>query len=159
MASVGMPVLLRINVTKENINSAYSIPEYINSFSDTEKSKVQVLIQQVWQDSQNDILDEIWGLYGEFLKIGIIPWPRRFNFYKHICYADIKNSAVINYNGKIFKCTAIDFDKKRQTEKLNPMVHLIFLYLIKLDYQNVWQIVFALNVEYTQSVMVGVLRI
>ncbi len=68
MASVGMPVLLRINVTKENINSAYSIPEYINSFSDTEKSKVQVLIQQVWQDSQNDILDEIWGLYGEFLK-------------------------------------------------------------------------------------------
>jgi uncharacterized protein len=112
MASVGMPVLLRINVTKENINSAYSIPEYINSFSDTEKSKVKVLIQQVWQDSQNDILDEIWGLYGEFLKIGIIPWPRRFNFYKHICYADIKNSAVINYNGKIFKCTAIDFDKK-----------------------------------------------
>lgn len=113
MASSQLPVLLRINVTKDNIQSAFEIPRYFEGFSDLEKSKIHVLIQQVWQDVDNDILDDIWILYGEFIKVGLSTWPRRFNFYKNICYADTCDSAVINSNGKIFKCTAIDFDKSK----------------------------------------------
>lgn len=113
MVSANLPVLLRINVTKDNIEGASDIVNSLRSFSDTEKTKINILIQQVWQDVKNDILDEIWILYSQFLKIGIRPWSRRFNFYKSCCYADKRHSAVINYDGRIFKCTAIDFDKKR----------------------------------------------
>lgn len=119
MASAGLPVLLRINVTKENILSAHEIPKLMTGFKDVIKSKIQILIQQVWQDSQNDILDKIWELYEAFMNAGFTPWPRRFNFYKHICYADTKHSAVINHDGKIFKCTAIDFDKAAPDGKIS----------------------------------------
>ena len=112
MASAGFPVILRVNVTKENIKGATEIVESFKSVCKDAKRNINVLIQQVWQDAKNDILDEIWSLYSEFLKIGISPWRRRFNFYSSCCYADMRHSAVINHDGKIFKCTAIDFDQK-----------------------------------------------
>ncbi len=112
MATCGLPVLIRINVTKDNIQSAYKIPDYFRDLSDIEKKQLHILIQQVWQDVHNDILDEIWEVYTKFLEIGIKPWPRKFNFYQTICYADHRHSAVINYDGKIHKCTAIDFETK-----------------------------------------------
>lgn len=107
-----MPVVLRINATKENIRSAFEIPLYFNDLKDNEKMLLQILVQQVWQDAKNDILDSILELYEEFIKIGIAPWHRRFNYITDICYGDSAHSCVINYDGKIFKCTALDFDKK-----------------------------------------------
>lgn len=103
-------VLLRVNVTSKNIEGALDIPRYFEDFTSDEKKCVNVVVQQVWQDYANDLLDEIWDLYSCFHKRGIMPWPRKFNFIKDICYADKLNSAIINYNGHIYKCTAMDFD-------------------------------------------------
>lgn len=124
MAAADFPVLLRINVTKDNINGASEIINSFRLFSEQEKSKINVLIQQVWQDVKNDILDEIWALYSQFVKIGIRPWPRRFNFYQACCYGDKRHSAVINHDGKIFKCTAINFDQKQPDGELSADGHI-----------------------------------
>lgn len=118
MVDANLPVLLRINVTKENINDACQIVNSFQSFTEKAKHRINVLIQQVWQDLKNDILDEIWALYSKFVEIGIRPWPRRFNFYQACCYADKRNSAVINHDGRIFKCTAINFDQKNPDGEL-----------------------------------------
>lgn len=112
MVVTDLPILLRINVTKDNINDAFNIINYFKDLPNNKKGNINVLIQQVWQDVKNDIIDEIWELYSDFIKIGIRPWPRRFNFYQDFCYADKLHSAVINHDGNIFKCTAINFDKK-----------------------------------------------
>lgn len=111
MIQRGIQVLLRINVTKENIKGAFEIIKYFEDIPYGDKMNLHLFVQQVWQDVQNDILDDVWDLYSEFIKIGILPWPRRFSFYKSICYADNMHSTVVNYNGKIYKCTAVDFDK------------------------------------------------
>lgn len=114
MTAAGLPVLIRINLTKENAQSALQIPDYFKDLTDAQKALAQVSVQQVWQDAGNDIFDEGWDIYEKFLKIGIRRMPKDFDFIKSICYADKRHSAVINYDGRIFKCTAIDFDKKKE---------------------------------------------
>ncbi len=113
------PVALRMNLTKDNITEALAVPEYFANFANDEKQYLSVLLQQVWQDAPNDILDEMWELYEAFMKIGVKPWRRRFDFITNICYADKLHSAVINYNGDIFKCTAVDFDKITPDTKID----------------------------------------
>ena len=110
LANEGISVVVRINVTKDNITGANVIPAMFEDLSENAKKNIYILIQQVWQDVKNDILDEILELYEEFIKIGIKPWYRRFNYTKDICYGDSAHSCVINYDGKIFKCTAMDFE-------------------------------------------------
>lgn len=45
---------------------------------------------------------------------------------KTYCYADYKNSCVINYNGDIFKCTARDFNKQEKIGHLSSSGEIIF---------------------------------
>lgn len=116
-----LPVLVRINVTSKNIIGSLDIPEFFNNFNKEEKEYLHVIVQQVWQDSTNDILDDIWALYSRFYEYGIMPWPRKFNFIKDICYADKLHSAIINYNGNIHKCTAMDFEESLSDGTLDDM--------------------------------------
>lgn len=119
LAKAGFPVLIRINLTKENAQSALDISGYFCDLDQKTKKKINVLVQQVWQDAKNDIFEETWDIYESFLKIGINPWPIYFNVLKAICYADRRHSAVVNYDGRIFKCTAIDFNNKREDTTIN----------------------------------------
>lgn len=113
-AKANFPVLLRINLTKENSQSALDIPGYFCDLDSETQKNISVLVQQVWQDAKNDIFEETWNIYESFLKIGIRPWPIYFNVLRAICYADKRHSAVINYDGRVFKCTAIDFNSKQE---------------------------------------------
>lgn len=121
-ARAGFPVLLRINLTKENALSALEIPDYFNDLDLNSRMKINVLVQQVWQDAKNDIFEETWDVYESFLKTGIKPWPIYFNALRAICYADRRHSAVVNYDGRIFKCTAIDFNTKHEDGSLHEDV-------------------------------------
>lgn len=109
----GLNVLLRINLTHENLNSAYEIPKYFEDLEEPLRQKLQIALQQVWQDSEKgDISDELWNLRSAFKKIGIFHAPKPSDYVTSICYADRIHSAVVNYNGDLYKCTAIDFDKE-----------------------------------------------
>ncbi len=110
-ATAGMKVLLRLNLTGETIANAFEIPERFATLPNEAKKYIQVSIQQVWQDRDNktDIHQQKLNLYKRFYECGIQPdLPNHYTLTSP-CYGDCKNSLVVNYNGDIYNCTAVDF--------------------------------------------------
>ena len=125
-------VILRINYDKQTLKN---ITDIIDDLSENSKKRVSVDFQKIWQikitDKERILLDEAKkefekkGLYSHFW----VYKPRRFKR----CYSDSFSHYVINYNAKVFKCTArdysdnillgtlmpsgkIEWDKKRQSD-------------------------------------------
>ena len=125
-------VILRINYDKQTLKN---ITDIIDDLSENSKKRVSVDFQKIWQikitDKERILLDEAKkefekkGLYFHFW----VYKPRRFKR----CYSDSFSHYVINYNAKVFKCTArdysdnillgtlmpsgkIEWDKKRQSD-------------------------------------------
>ena len=98
-------IALRINyIEKTLINIEGIIPE----LSEQAKAKVTVKFQQVWQDSaKKQVCSE--ECENKFVNLGLKVDQSRFNTKGYVCYADKMQQALINYDGKVFKCTARDF--------------------------------------------------
>lgn len=112
LANNEFPVNVRINFTDENLSNSSKIVEDFKEVSEEAKEKyLKFDFHRVWQNNQIDDLDktlheiraqfEIWGL-----RTNSNNSP---NNIQNSCYADKRNSATINYNGDLFKCTARDF--------------------------------------------------
>ena len=108
-----MFVRVRINFTDKNIEDTYKIADDL-SIIKKEFSKKYLLIDfhRVWQNNQLDDIDIIVDRNVERIR------KKGFNVKSSLycndtvrgsCYADKRNSAVINFNGDVFKCTAQDF--------------------------------------------------
>jgi uncharacterized protein len=98
-------IMVRINYTEETLKNIDSI---LNSFSEKAKEKIQINFQQVWQDSfKGYVSAEDQKQIFKSLGFNINPFQLNTNY--HVCYADRINEAVINYDGRVFKCTARDF--------------------------------------------------
>jgi uncharacterized protein len=105
-------VTLRINFTSESIHNCFKI---VDDFEDIplyiRKNKLLIDFHRVWQDGQLDgtnlYLDENIEKIKEkgFVTNAIYSADNVANS----CYADKRNSATINYNGDLYKCTARDF--------------------------------------------------
>lgn len=101
-------ITMRINYDKQTLKH---IQDIIQDISETAKQYIQVDFQKVWQIKANDrdvqLLKEIKdifrlnGLNSDFWAYT----PKVF----HRCYSDKYHHYAINYNGKIFKCTAQDY--------------------------------------------------
>ena len=84
------------------------------------KEFLLVDLHRVWQDSKNDGIPKIVDDNIEKIKIVRIPVIHNSpNNVLESCYADKRNSAVINYNGDIYKCTARDFTSENRAGFLN----------------------------------------
>ncbi|GHT18808.1 radical SAM/SPASM domain-containing protein [Bacteroidia bacterium] len=108
-----MFVRLRINYTDDNVEDTYKIAE---DFSDIKgeilKEYLLVDYHRVWQNTKIDDINMIVGKNMRIIKSkGLRVKSSSYNSenVKGACYADKRNSAVINYNGDVFKCTARDF--------------------------------------------------
>lgn len=105
------PVRLRVNYTSENIDDTYKISEEFDSIPLSIKKDFLLMdFHRVWQD---DKVDDIGKIVEENTKkireMGVPVKHLAANNVHESCYADKRNSAVINYNGDLFKCTARDF--------------------------------------------------
>jgi len=126
-------VTLRINYTKEIISDCIHI---IDSFPEVLRRKILISLVQVWQDQDthsNDIigkknmLRQQIELQKTFKKAGFKIVNSNFeNELSYTCYADLNNEAIINYDGRIFKCTAIDFEKEKEDGFLNDNGEIIW---------------------------------
>lgn len=127
-------VILRINVTKTNINGSSEIPNSFADLSDENKKYINVIVQQVWQDKEvNDVDDGVLKLYKSFASYGIQIKSPNLNRILSPCYGDEYHSCVVNYNGSIYKCTAIDFDKFSSEGEIGENGQLV---LKTLHYEN-----------------------
>lgn len=105
-----IPVTLRINYTQENISSIMGIAEDLKKHIQPNfYSFLDIRLHQVWQTANIDLTDPISEIWDAFHSMGFRVSKPLFNNVFSPCYADLEHSAVINYNGDVFKCTAIDF--------------------------------------------------
>lgn len=112
--SLGFPVGVRFNYTAKSIPSFIDVVKDFSHLPQEQKHLVNFTFQRVWQDNEGDA-DQVGqqvehierafeqaGLFVNNAKSYIVPY----------CYADGVNTAVVNYNGDLFKCTARDFAPK-----------------------------------------------
>lgn len=112
--SHGFPVGVRFNYTAKSIPSFIDVVKDFSHLQQEQKQLVNFTFQRVWQDNEGDA-DQVGqqvehierafeqaGLFVNNAKSYIVPY----------CYADGVSTAVINYNGDLFKCTARDFAPK-----------------------------------------------
>lgn len=98
-------ILLRINYIKQTL---INIDEIIPQLSQEARSKVKIHFQQVWQDSMKHKIS-CQESEKKFIESGLKVDEPKFNTKGYTCYADKLQQAVINFDGKVFKCTARDF--------------------------------------------------
>lgn len=107
-------VRLRVNYTDKNIHDSYKIAGEFADIPQEIKDKNLLLdFHRVWQNAQEaDIRKEVEEVIElakkEHIRVSSGEAP---NNVAESCYADKRNSVVINYNGDIYKCTARDFTK------------------------------------------------
>lgn len=103
-------VTLRLNYTPENIHTMRSIVDDIVKIVPTNlRGILLVRLHQVWQTCGVEIVEDVDDLLECFIEHGILALKPVYNNVKSPCYADYKNSALVNYDGNVFKCTAVDF--------------------------------------------------
>lgn len=101
-------IILRINYDKKTL---YGIEDIIPYISNNAKKHITVDFQKVWQiDCNNEDINQLEKIKNIFrdngLKSGYWAYtPKQFNR----CYADKLHQYSINYDGRIFKCTAQDY--------------------------------------------------
>jgi uncharacterized protein len=107
-------VRLRINYTDSNI---HHMEEIAKDFSDlpTERKETGLMFDfhRVWQNEKGKDIEEAYlKTIQKFREHDfVVSSQRAMNNVNDSCYADKRNSVVINYNGDIFKCTARDFTR------------------------------------------------
>ena len=118
-------VCLRINYTQQNIQCMSSI---LRSFEDAPqdvKKYINVDFQRVWQDSDSDsgtadsLNSVLHKLIKEFSNAGFsCSFHKVQNNVVYPCYGDKKNNLLINYDGKVFSCTARNFTSENSVGTL-----------------------------------------
>lgn len=113
--SAHMNVLVRLNYRSKSILSFLDVIDSFRDIAPKYKNKLHFCFQQIWQDiCQNSDAEsfnkEFLNVKKAFEEAGLalksnVDVPMR-------CYADKPNCVVVNYDGKIFKCTAQDFRKE-----------------------------------------------
>lgn len=111
-------VRLRINYTKENLESIKHILDDIQIFNKDMKTYFEIDFHRVWQDREiagkeyelEGIRDTVDLFIGEGFKV---IFNDRDELYSS-CYADKKNTILLNYNGDVYKCSAKDFTKENR---------------------------------------------
>lgn len=118
LANHGIKVIVRVNFTSKNIDSALQLPDEFSNINDYTKKLILFDFQRVWQDRSNKF-DET-----EQKAVMLRIMMRKAGFTvltnnlmgdaRNVCYGDCINHILVNYNGDIFKCTARDFTSENR---------------------------------------------
>ncbi|SHJ67206.1 radical SAM/SPASM domain-containing protein [Bacteroides stercorirosoris] len=101
-------ICLRINCDRQTLKH---VTDVINDFTEQSKKCITVDFQRVWQvPCTDEMRRQLANVKATFESEGFAShfWAYRPLTFK-CCYADNINHYVVNYNGKIFKCTARDY--------------------------------------------------
>lgn len=100
-------VAVRINFDAQTLNNFDDILEDIK---DLDRKRVKIILKRIWQVNDNVINKEI--LLDTIQKLFDNNFIVDYYTQGGLCFAEMLNEAVVNYDGKVFKCTTIDeFDE------------------------------------------------
>ncbi len=113
-------ILLRINYTNEIIAKDFS--SILQVIPHKLRSHIRLHFQRVWQTVEKSpkCNDDIARNIVALREMGFFVIPDNHFSVKrtHLCYADRFNYIHVNYDGKIYKCTARDYSEDRSIGKL-----------------------------------------
>lgn len=115
----GISVTLRFNYTDKNIRTLKDVADDLSGLSSNQKSLLFISFHQVWQNVNVNLEKDIKDIVEYFHLMGFKASTPIFDNVRNSCYADKKNNALINYNGDVFKCTAVDFENTPRYGYLN----------------------------------------
>jgi uncharacterized protein len=117
----GFSVRLRVNYTNENIDCGELIAKDLADLPRDKTNKLLVIdFHKVWQEDETDLTKSILTRNLNVVnEIGFSAVSLAMNNVLDSCYADKRNSVVLNYNGDIYKCTARDFTKENREGFIN----------------------------------------
>lgn len=106
----GISVTARINYTPSNIDSIRAVADDLVKLVDEETRPLLIVrLHQVWQTTDSDLTAEVEQIIMYLTSKGVKALKPLFNNVYRPCYADFQNSALVNFNGDVYKCTAVDF--------------------------------------------------
>ena len=111
LAHNGMTVTVRMNYQIKNLLCFLDIIDDFCNQPQNRLRNIKFKFQRVWQDVSNlsneEISHQVRQVENAFIEAGL-EFEDSYNRPKR-CYADMENGIVINYDGKVYKCTAQDF--------------------------------------------------
>jgi uncharacterized protein len=114
-------VLLRINYTNEILSKDYRL--ILDIIPEVVRNQIRINFQRVWQTANTASKNNQYLLknISDLREMGFRVSPD--NIYRanrtHVCYADRFNYAHINYDGKVYKCTAQDYSDEHAIGELD----------------------------------------
>lgn len=111
-------ITLRINYDQKTL---FGISDIVTILSDNAKKHIIVDFQKVWQiKSTASICKQLSLIKKSFYENGLDSeyWAFRPHMF-HRCYSDKLRQYTINYDGRVFKCTAQDYGDDKSIGKLN----------------------------------------
>lgn len=105
-------VTLRINYTPDNLQNCGKIIQDLQGILPEKKKNLNISFHCVWQESRK-MVNRYQDLYIQqeaFKQEGFrVGGHDNLSSVEQMCYADKQNSAVVNFNRDVFKCTARPF--------------------------------------------------
>lgn len=114
-------IVLRVNY---DMNTLKRTKALIDDLATISTSKMHVSLHKVWQVEQKTRWEEVFDLVDYARAKDIDVQFLSLAPSAHVCYADLKNEVIINYNGDVYKCTARDFSLENAEGKLLPDGHI-----------------------------------
>lgn len=105
---------IRCNYTDENIESFDKLIEDICKLPHINKNLIRFSLQRVWQSTWSKELDKKVDALGKRILENGMKANIATKYVPDFCYADYKDSLVINYNGNVYKCTARNFNDENR---------------------------------------------
>ncbi len=123
-------VRVRINYTDKNITNLSKIVNDFNDLIPDIKDNYLVFdFQRVWQNEDDLNIDEtLYKTILQFKEKGFnVTHKNNINNLIDPCYADKRNSIIINFNGDIYKCTARDFNTDNREGYLDENGYIVWI--------------------------------
>lgn len=124
---LGIEVVLRINYTQENLSDLELIFKDFDDLSTEKRKLITLSMNKVWQETNKNLDDSVNRFIDLAEEFGFtIPDAVLEDHVRNSCYADKVNEAVINFDGKVYKCNARDFTDERQEGMLDSDGNIIW---------------------------------
>ena len=103
-------VRLRVNYTDKNVDTIADIADDVTEKTqEADRKYLCFSLHQVWQNTSVDLSEAVGRQKDAIMAKGFQVLLPLFDNVRSSCYGDKKNSMVVNYNGDLYKCTAVDF--------------------------------------------------
>ncbi len=130
LAENGADIILRINFTSANLGTVAGICEDLRGLPEKARRNIRIDLQRVWQDratGKDETEDRALEVRHMFTQAGFHVIPNYIpSHVRYPCYGDKRNHVLINYDGRLFGCTARDFNEANSIGHLSESGTLIF---------------------------------